>query len=512
MAIRISGMNSGMDTEAMVQELVKSYSGKTETIKKEQTKAEWKQDAYKSMNTKVKNFHNKYLSNLRFSTAYNKKTTTVSDSSKLSVITGDNAVSGSQTVEVKQLAKAAYLTGGQVTREDGESVTGSTKLSELGITKDTKLTLTKGGEPLEINLSADSTIDQFAKQLSERGLNANFDSSTGRLFISAKESGEASDFDITAVEGDGNSAKALEALGLLEKTTTNEQGEEVVDGTTGAVKVDGQNAKILLNGAEFTSATNGFSINGLTLTAKDVTNEPISIATDTDYDGIYDTIKDFVKEYSSLINELDKLYNADSAKGYEPLTSEEKEALTEEEVEKWETKIKDSLLRRDDTVSSIASIMKEAMSSSYEVDGETLSLSSFGIETLGYFNSAENERNAYHIAGNPDDSDTSGKTDKLKAAIATDPSKVASFFQQLTSNMYDKLQKQTLSSNDRSYGNFYDDKKVKSDYESYETKLADWEEYVAKIEDKYYKQFTRMETAMSKLNSQQSYISSMYGM
>ena len=61
-------------------------------------------------------------------------------------------------------------------------------------------------------------------------------------------------------------------------------------------------------------------------------------------------IKGFFTEYNTLIKEMDSLYNADSAKGYEPLTDDEKEAMTDKEIEKWEEKIKKALLRRDDTV------------------------------------------------------------------------------------------------------------------------------------------------------------------
>ena len=38
-----------------------------------------------------------------------------------------------------------------------------------------------------------------------------------------------------------------------------------------------------------------------------------------------ESIKNFFKEYNSLINEMDKLYNAEKAKDMEPLTDEEKE-------------------------------------------------------------------------------------------------------------------------------------------------------------------------------------------
>ena len=61
-------------------------------------------------------------------------------------------------------------------------------------------------------------------------------------------------------------------------------------------------------------------------------------------------LKIFLSQYNSLINEITSLYNADSAKGYEPLTDDEKDAMSDTEVEKWEQKIKDSLLRRDDNL------------------------------------------------------------------------------------------------------------------------------------------------------------------
>ena len=53
MAIRISGMISGMDTDSMVKELVSAYQTKTDKYKKAQTKLEWKQDAWKELNSKI---------------------------------------------------------------------------------------------------------------------------------------------------------------------------------------------------------------------------------------------------------------------------------------------------------------------------------------------------------------------------------------------------------------------------------------------------------------------------
>lgn len=112
--------------------------------------------------------------------------------------------------------------------------------------------------------------------------------------------------------------------------------------------------------------------------------EDITVTTEDDVDGIYDMVKNFLKEYNSIINEMDKLYNADSAKGYEPLTDDEKDSMSDSEVEKYETKIKDALLRRDSNLSTISSALKSIMSGSVDVNGKTMYLSDFGVETLGY--------------------------------------------------------------------------------------------------------------------------------
>lgn len=61
---------------------------------------------------------------------------------------------------------------------------------------------------------------------------------------------------------------------------------------------------------------------------------------------------------------MTKLYNADSAGSYEPLTDDEKDQMSDKEIEKWETKIKDSLLRRDSTLGSVMTAMQTAMMSS----------------------------------------------------------------------------------------------------------------------------------------------------
>ena len=276
-------------------------------------------------------------------------------------------------------------------------------------------------------------------------------------------------------------------------------------------KVAGQDSEIELNGVKYTGDSNSYSINGLTIEALAETGDSaISITTSTDTQGVYDKVKDFLTEYNNIINEMTKLYNADSAGSYEPLTDDEKDQMSDKEIEKWETKIKDSLLRRDSTLGSVMTAMQTAMMSSVEIGGKKYSLSSFGISTLGFLNVAENEQNAYHIDGDEDDANTSGKTDKLMAAINDDPDTVMQFMQQLSTNLYSAIGDKMKSTDLSSAFTIYNDKQMKTEYTNYTKTIKEWEKKISNREDYYYNKFTQMESAMTKLNSTQSSISSYF--
>ena len=710
MAIRLSGMVSGMDTESLVSALVSSYKLKKDNLVKAQTKLSWKQEKWKTMNTSIYGFYSGKLSSARFSTSYNLKTSTVSNDKYAKVSASSSAVSGTQRLKVNHLAATGYLTGGKITATDKSKVTGSTKLSDIIGTKDGSISVKTSSGIKSIDITEDMNVSQFVAKLKETGLNANFDDNNGRFFISAKESGKDNDFSLTAndanglnalkalgiytvndtdkaeytrlakltegtdayntelesmytkatakdtaknyadkynvakdkldalaaddtwdhsytldeyvaklktetpdllnaydkykkekVDSEGNTVKdsdgnvvyeydteAMEKDGVKEeyeaavkkkasneslikvyddnskviedtkdyvtigddgKAVANETNEKVVQevsdtnadrqakakalldskiamaktvandidntassDTTKAVRITGQDSEIVLNGATFTNNTNNYSINGLTIQALNVTGtDEVTITTDTDVDGIYDMIKGFLKDYNDLVKSVDVAYNAASSKGYEPLTSDEKDAMSDDEVKKWEEKIKDSLLRKDSTLGSVLDTMKNDMARSFKVGDKSYSLSSFGISTLGYFSSPENETGVYHIDGNKDDTYTSANTDKLKAMIASDPDTVITFFSQLASQLYKDLgSKMTASSTSSAY-TIYNDKQMNTQYSEYNTKISEAEDKVTTWEDYYYSKFSAMESALAKMNAQSSSLSGLFG-
>lgn len=382
------------------------------------------------------------------------------------------------------------------------SLTSSDKYTIAGLTSDIHDAYNKGGKDAVSNLIAGNGTDSDAYAAKVAALTTSISSEQTKLDANKLVKELAAIKDTTSSEYQTALKNMVETVNSAHDLSSNAQYN------TKAKKVDGEDAEIWLNGVQYTGSSSTFTINNLTIEALATTgNDEISITTSTDTQGIYDKVKDFLTEYNNIINEMTKLYNASSSKGYEPLTDDEKDSMSDKEIEKWETKIKDSLLRNDSTLNGVMSAMTSAMSQAVEIDGKKYSLSSFGIHTLGYLNAADNEQNAYHIDGDEDDTNTSGNADKLMKAISEDPDTIMQFMQNVTTNLYnaigDKMKSTTLSS----AFTIYNDKQMTTQYTDYTKLIKEWETKISDKEDYYYKKFSSMESALTKLNSTQSSLS-----
>ncbi|MCR5774626.1 MAG: flagellar filament capping protein FliD [Lachnospiraceae bacterium] len=528
--MRLSGINSGMDTQSIVEQLVTAKSTKKEKLEKEKTKLGWKQDSWKTLNSKLFSLYNEQFGTLRLQGSFKTKKASIVDSSIASVTADSGAVNGTQTLAVKQLSKTNYLTGKKL----DDSVTSSTSVTDV-VGDDGFMQSFDNGEKVtafkvyknqddttgtDIFIDSSMTMETIAKQFANAGLNASYDSNSHRFFISSQTEGDDGNFRITSngeevfpaddVTDDVKESagyKMLDALGITAEAAG-----------TGYIK--GQNAIIELNGAEFESSTNLFQINGINITATQVSDKDsngdyitTNVSVATDVDGIYDMIKSFFTKYNEIITEMDTLYNADSSKGYEPLTSDEKDAMSEDEIEEWEKKIKDSLLRRDDNLGTLISTLKDTMSSVYTLsDGSKYSLASFGINTLSYFEADENERGVYHINGDSDDDKTKGNEDVLKSMLTNNMDETMEFFNTLAKSAYDKLGKlMTREEGYRSFQSLYDDKLLQTEYDKLTDDIEAEEEYLSDYEDKWYDKFAAMEKAMEKVNSKSSALAGLLG-
>lgn len=145
------------------------------------------------------------------------------------------------------------------------------------------------------------------------------------------------------------------------------------------------------------------------------------------------------------------------------------------------------------------------------VNGKQMYLSDFGINTLGYFNAADNEKGVYHINGDKDDPHVKNEDDQLRAMIASDPDAVVSFFSQLANNVHDDLMNKMSATKLSSAFTVYNDKEMKDEYDAYTSRIAKEEKRLNDLMDKWYSKFSKMETALAKLESKNNAVAGMFG-
>lgn len=614
MAIRLSGLSSGLDTESIVKELMSAQSMRLTKVQNKKTKLEWKEEKWKELNKKIYDLYTGDLSKLKLQSSYFTKNVSISDSTKATITAGSGVPSGTHTVEINRVASSQFVTGTEITTIGptsikGSDITSGTKLSALGIAAGTQFAIkTQAGESATYTVTDSSKISDLTSFAKQVGVNLSYDTTNQRFFASAMESGEKNAFSLTAsspkataervqndilecvgykhltqdqqksindaigdlgtkekdsdeykkaatllqkyadaykttvdskvetekfqetlqkkidvnlkndsfhvvnstlendmaalkgVLGATDETSPLTAMGLGEITFTG-----IAPGTSKASFIEAKNAEIKYNGTVFNSSSNTIKINGLTINAIEVTTTPMKVNVTNNTDGVYDMVKGFVSSYNSVLKEVNELYYAGTAKGYDVLSDEEREVMTEEQIEKWETKIKDSLLRSDTTLGVVKSALTSLQSATVTVNGKNYSLADFGVRTTDY-----TEKGLLHIDGNSEDAASSANKDKLKAAIDSDPDLVMQVFTELGNQLYKTLGDKMSSTSLSSALTFYNDKQISSQKTSYENEIKKWQAKLSDIEDRYYAKFTAMETALSKLNNQTSYISSLF--
>ena len=511
MPLRLSGLISGMDTEAMVAELMKAQRQRTTKLENKVTTLDWKQEKWKALNTKIYSFYTGSLSKLRFQGNYNTKAVSTTADSLVTVTANNNAVDGTHTLKVKQLASSQYVTGDTLEKDN---ITRNTLLSDLDFATDDNNTITIKGSKGTVDLKVESTttVGNFIDSLKSAGINASYDSTQKRFFLSSQSSGVENAFELKA-----STTGSLEKLGLGDITKKVVDGNTIIETSNTEVKVvNPADAIVYYNGAELKGATNTISANGLTLQLKGITSglttsdtaddQVINLNVSRDTKAAYDMIKNFVKGYNELLKEMNDSYYAEAAKGYSPLSEEQKEAMTDSQIEKWEDKIKNSLLRRDSSLISVMNSMKGDLTGNVTIDGKNYALSNYGIGTLDY-----TEKGLLHIDGDSEDAKVSGNADKLMKALSENPDQVVKVFSSLAETLYQSLTDKMKSTTLRSALTVYNDKEMVNTQRDQKDKLKQLEAKLATLESKYYKQFSKMESAMAELNSKSSSLASMLG-
>lgn len=347
----------------------------------------------------------------------------------------------------------------------------------------------------------DMTLQAWITQMNANIANAadklSFDEATGTL-KNIKSFG---------APGDTASGKAF-LTSLMGMSEFNQAS--LADTTT---DTSGINSRYEINGQEVEGNANVFTQNGVTvtLTSAAKTAGVVTIDVAKNSTPAYDTIVAFVKDYNTLLTDLNKAVAEKPAKyskytTYEPLTDDQKEDMSDSQIEKWEEKAKQGLLFGDSAISTVLSNVRTSLNS--RVGG--FCLADMGITTSSVY--SENGKLVIDEA-------------KLKSALEKYPDKVADLFADSTNGISTKLNK-AIDDSVRTTGEIKGslvriagmstgltatENQLTKQLSTLSDRIEDLEDKYKDEQDRYWARFSNLESVMGKLNSQSSYITSMLG-
>ncbi|MCP1155680.1 flagellar hook-associated protein 2 [Peribacillus frigoritolerans] len=501
--VRISGLASGMDIDELVKSMMQAERVPLDKLTQKKQYSEWQRDDYRSMNTALSELDTLIRDGIGKQSSFIKKKVTVSNPDAVSVKNVNSTSDFSGNIKVNGLAKAATMTS----TEKSAVTDPKKKLSELGITTPqdiTILTINKDGgfdtevkdgatveKPYTLTLNADDTLESVINKINAiSGVTLFFDETYQKFSITAKNTGDAKDRPEIELGGTGD------FFNVLKMSSNNE----------GAGGSKGENASIVYNGLEISRPSNTFQINGAEITVKQKTTDTVTFSSTADVDAILDTITQFVNKYNEAIKKVQDKTGEAKYRSFTPLTSEQKKAMTEDEVKLWEEKAKSGTLKSDSTLKSLLTTMRSSLYTSVDGIAGKNNLSSLGITTTKNY-----------LEGGKLTIDE----DKLRAAISEDPNAIYDMFMANGAEKSDKGLARRLRDDIESSMKAITEKAGKAGYvnnnftigklvDGLDKKISTFEAKLTILESRYYNQFTAMEKAIQKANSQSASLASYF--
>ncbi|KGX86804.1 flagellar hook-associated protein 2 [Pontibacillus marinus] len=515
--MRIGGLASGMDIDKIVGDLMKAERMPLNKMEQEKTWTTWQRDAYRDMNKKFFELKNMAF-DMKLERTFNSKTTSSTNESAVTATATASSSNGSYNIQVDQLATAAINTSrAPVSADSGDKIDPTKSLSSqeskfanaLNLDDFTIETYNEDGTVNSKTFQIDSSMslnDVFKKiNDSDLGVRAFYDKQADKVVMERTQTGDFNT-DSTRFRGaeigfDGTTAKFLtNTLGVW-------NAKQKADGSWVKAEQGGTDAQFTYNNAlTINSHDNNYTLNGITFEFKNTTQQNATISVNNDVDSALEKITKFVDKYNKVIESANEQVNEKRYRDYNPLTEKQKESMEEKEIELWNEKAKSGLLRSDSIIRGTLFDMRSQWYDTVQTGGEFNQLSEIGITTSPNYRDGgklliDEDKLRQALTDNP------GDVHKLFASDGTGDQKgIARKIDETLKNAMDSIEnkagKTTSTNSSFMLGRQLND---------LDDEINQFEDRLTQIEDRYWSQFTQMEKAIQKMNSQSNYMMQQFG-
>lgn len=559
--MRIGGLASGMDIDQMVNDLMKAERKRIDVVEQNKQLLEWRQTEYQEINKLFANFimdakksfglAQTTASGLLYNTGVGSldwvKTATSSDSNVATVQGLAQAVQGTYQLKVTRLAgNWSAASGEQISvGENRDNIFDQFGLTE-GDLVDFTLTTDKGSVNICKADLENVSLTQIVQEINNAdiGVKAVYDITLDRMFLQTTQTGSNSTLTITdnsTLAGGGKFITGNENKLKLQY----QDADGVVQGVQDSTVYAGVDALFDFGAATgITQSSNNFTINNLQVTLKQTGTTTINVATDVQ--GIYEHVESFVEQYNSLVDKLNTELNAKRYTDYKPLTSAERESMSEEQIKLWEEKAKSGLLRNDFMVENTAQAMRTGLYEAVEgVEGIYNQLVQIGISTESYASGSRGgklvinraklteaiEKDADSVLEflfkTPEQSVSSKPESQMTAEEIKEKRSQSGLITRLFDNAIAGMKKMITKAGPGNDGELLRNvnstilidfvtengsiSTLDEDIGSYTKRINTINQYLVKREQMYWNQFTAMEKAINNMNQQSAWLAQQFG-
>jgi flagellar hook-associated protein 2 len=514
--VRIGGLASGMDIDTLVGDLMKAERIPLNKLHQKKQTLEWQRDDYRSMNKLLADLDTFIFDGVFRQSTFTKKAVTTSNEAAVSVRNVNATSNLNSSIKVNRLAESAYMTSdGSVVSDPAnfdpsKPLKGQETIFDSFTETDFRIqSISKDGSlGAEISIKYDLATDSLNSIIdkinsSEAGVVAFYDKASGQFSLTAKNSGN-----ISAATETQDSAEIKVSgeffTSFLKMASDNN--------TAGPLGKAGVNAEVIINGLTIERPTNTFVINGFEYTLKQPTGtNTVMVNSATDEEAVFKSITDFVNKYNETIVGINSKVTEERYRKYQPLSDEEREAMSEKQADMWDEKAKSGMLRNDSILSSALNKMRTDLYGRVGNDADTVSdnfdqLAEIGITT------SKNYLDKGKLVIDPN---------KLREAIKNDPNAIYKLFTndstvESEQGIARKLRatiKDTITTIEGRAGNAMRTNAqftLGRNLTSIDKQISSFEDRLIKVEDRYWRQFTAMEKAIQKSNEQSAYLMSQF--